>query len=346
MTSKAVHSKDRKDPVELNKNFDSSKENTPVGDVERKIESRGKHNPDEGKEKQDNVRGFASTSSGGVSQINVTGASRSNVHGFGGHSPARKKPCGGNGVVAGKLSGNKNIVRNPGGSGTTGLAVRGNGSRTVTVKGKTGTQTETKVKECSNEASHIAFQGHGHTLGGSVGKVSRLLSLSTSQFHSNSPPPSTALQTQTNSESNIHSGAKINRRDGTSCSPVSSAEGNATPKLQKSLDCFVVTPTSEPIRKTVRCPVCDASVPERDINEHLDECVGNLSDDDVMKDKTSCEEVPSFAGEEVMSLGDSSINDSGELSQAEGEEGEQYPCPVCGECCTPATVNQHLDSHF
>uniref|UniRef100_A0A0P4W294 Protein with SprT-like domain at the N terminus n=1 Tax=Scylla olivacea TaxID=85551 RepID=A0A0P4W294_SCYOL len=367
-TSKAVYPKDKQDPVEINKTDDSGKENTPVGGVRRKIENGSKHNLGETKEKHDKVRGFASTSSGIVNQVKVTGASRSNVHGFGGHSPARKKPYGGNRPAAEKMPRSKNMVkRNPGGSGTTGIAVRGSGSRTVTVKGKTGTQTETQVKANSSEASHIAFQGQGHTLGGgTISKVSRLLSLSSS----NSVLSSTSLQTQTDSEPEVHMDIELDQRGSTSHSPVSSAEGNITRKRQKSLDCYVLTPSSsEPVRKTVRCPVCNVLVPERDINKHLDDCVGNSSDEDVMKEvenssdedvmkdaskEKTCKGIPPTNGEVVMCIEDSSINESingGELSQAGlqnscDEERIQYPCPVCGEGCSPATINQHLDTHF
>lgn len=316
MTSKASNSKERQNQVGLNKNDDSSKENISVGDVR----SGDKHNLDERKGTENNIRGFASTSSGGVRQVKVTGASRSNVHGFGSSSPVQKKPRTDNGIAAGKMPGNKNMVRgNPSHSGATGLAVRGGGSRTVTVKGKTATQTETRMNDSSNEVLHTAFQGQGHVIGGTAGKVSRLLSLSTSELPTNTP-----------------------------CSSVSSAKGNATPEVQQSLDCYVLSPSSpEPIRKTVKCPVCDAPLLERDINKHLDECVGNLSDEDVMKDKTSHDKImPSSSGEEMICLEDSSINENGELSQAEGEGGKQYPCPVCNELCSPATINQHLDSHF
>ena len=316
-TSKGVHTKDRRDPV----------------DAARKTSGR-KHSLDENEDKPNKVRGFASTSSGGVNQVKVAGASHSNVHGFGGHSPARKKPCPGNGVAAEKMSGSQNTVKgNNGSSGMTGLAVRGSGSQTVTIKGKTATQTGTKVKESSNETCYTAFQGHGHSLGGgNTSRVSKLLSLSTSQSH-NSKRPSTSLKTKT--ESRVNSDAMINRRDGTPSSPVSSPEGNTTQKCQKSLDCCVISPSSssEPIRKTIQCPVCDATVLERDINKHLDQCVGNLSDDE-MKDETKeapCEAIPSAS-----CRGFSGVD----------KESEQYPCPVCGECCSPETINQHLDSHF
>lgn len=284
-----------------------------------------------------------------MNQVKVTGASHSNVHGFGSHSPARKKSRTGNGISAEKkMPENKSMVkRKTGGSGTTGIAVRGSGSQTVTVKGKT--KTETQVKTSSNEPSHIAFQGKGHTLGGgAISKVSRLLSLSAS----NSVLPSTSLQTQ---ESEVCVDAELEQRGSISHSPVSSVEGNITRKRQKSLDCYVVTPSSsEPVRKTVSCPVCNVLVPERDINKHLDDCVGNSSDDDVMKEK-SCTGISPTSDKEVMDIEGHNINervDDGEHSQAGlqnscgEEEREQYSCPVCGECCSPANINHHLDTHF
>ncbi|XP_045137375.1 DNA-dependent metalloprotease SPRTN-like isoform X2 [Portunus trituberculatus] len=355
-TSKAVHSKDQQVPVEINKTRNSEKENTPVGGVRRKIENESKHNLGETKEKHDKVRGFASTSSGVVNQVKVNGASHSNVHGFGSHSPARKKPCGGNGIAAEKMPGSKNMVkRNTGGSGTTGVAVRGSGSRTVTVKGKTGTQTETQVKASTSEPSYTAFQGQGHALGGgTTSMVSRLLIFS----DSNSLLPSTSLETKLDSESGFHMDTELDQRGRTSPSSVSSAEDNVTKKCQKSLDCYVITPSSsESVRKTVRCPVCNVSVLERDINKHLDDCVGNSSDEDVMKDASkekSCKGMSPTNGEVVMCIEDNNINESinsGEHSQAglqtsNDVEREQYPCPVCGECCSPATINQHLDTHF
>ncbi|KAG0730273.1 SprT-like domain-containing protein Spartan [Chionoecetes opilio] len=357
VTSKVAR-KGRHDPVEIIKNDDSSKENISVDNVMRKKMSEGEHDLSKGTEKQNKLRSFASTSSGAVSQIKVTGASHSNVHGYGSHSPTRKKQRVDNGIAK-KVSGSKSTGKNPGGSGATGLAVRGSSSQTVTVRGKTSTQTKIQVEEKSNELSQTPFQGHGYILGDATGGASRLLSLcATSQFHSNSRPLSAVLQTQTDSETEVLSSAdaKLDRRNGKSHSSVSSAEGNKTPKRQKSLDCYVVTPSSsQPIRTTVRCPVCDTSMPEKKLNKHLDECIGNLSDEDMMQDKTKAASRTgmSSVSEEVRCLEDTTINGNGrQLPKADpivcqaGGEGEQYPCPVCGECWSPATINQHLDSHF
>lgn len=251
-----------------------------------------------------------------------------------------------------------------GGSGTTGLAVRGGGSRTVTVKGKTNTQSKTNTKEHSNEVETsplpVVFQGQGYTLGGSSSKVSKLLNQSSS---SNLQLPSSS--SESNKPKVDHSkreNSKCPNKEKVFCKSVSQTEGNSTHGKQKSMDCYVVSPSpSQPARKTVRCPVCDASVPEKDINKHLDECVTNHSDDEVVQNQnendtqeTSYSDILPPASQEVVCSGGSECCniDSGQISEASGSRcnrddlTELYPCPVCGEGCSPSTINNHLDSHF
>lgn len=268
--------------------------------------------------------------------------------------------------MTGKTFGSKNITKkNFGGSGTTGLAVRGSGSRTVTVKGKTSTHSKTNTKEHSSEVENsplkVAFQGQGYTLGGNSSSVSKLVL----------PSSSSTLQLPSTSSDSNKSKAHHPKRDNSMCpnkdkkdnifsSSVPRPEGNSSQIKQKSLDCYVGTSPLQSV-KTVRCPVCDASLPERDINKHLDECVKNHSDDEAVREETKdeaqetsfCEILPSVSQEAVCSegLGGQDI-DSSQVSEANGPQcngnkaAELYPCPVCGEGCLPATINDHLDSHF
>lgn len=343
---------------------DSLKEHVPENGLKKKTESGDQHSSSKKAEKQNNIQSLTGLSSGKVNQIKVAGASHSNVHGFGSQPPPQKKQRSGNEVAAGKKSGGKSMTqKNFGGSGTTGLAVRGGGSRTVTVRGKTNTQSKTNTKEHTSEVETsplpVVFQGQGYSLGGNSSKVSKLLNPS----YSNLQLPSTS--SESNKSKVDHSkteNSKCPDRDKKDvfCSSVSQTEGNSTRRKQKSLDCYVVSPSPlQSVRKTVRCPVCDASIPEKDINKHLDECVSNRSDDEAVQNENEAQEtsyseiLPSASQEVVCSGGSDSCDiDSGQISEASGsrynrdELAELYPCPVCGEGCSPSTINNHLDTHF
>lgn len=334
-----------------NRQNDFPEKNVPEQGLKEKIDNGGQQSLSDTSAKQKNIQRLNGSSGSKVSQIKVVGASHSNVHGFGSQPPPQKKPCNGNGVAAGKTSGGRNMIKNLGGSGMTGLAVRGGGSRTVTVKGKTSTHSKTDTKENNPEektnSSHIAFQGQGYSLGSSNSKVSKLLSLSVYSHR----PSSASLE------------SSKSQQDDRLRSHESQTTGNTPQMTHKSLDYHVVTLSpSQSDGKTTRCPVCDASVPEKDINKHLDACVGNLSDDepgsndlkDEAQDTSVCEILPSASNEGLYFLGSngSNVNSGREISEASssqchiGEVGELYPCPVCGECCSPATINSHLDTHF
>ncbi|XP_042217750.1 DNA-dependent metalloprotease dvc-1-like isoform X2 [Homarus americanus] len=245
-----------------------------------------------------NIHRLASTSSGTVSHVNIDSASRSRVHGFGGGPPAHKKPRstpGGStmGKPIGKAAGK------PSSGFGTGLAMRGGGSRTVTVKGKTSTKTESQagggIKTESTTPETSKFQGQGFNLGGSRTGVSRLLSLSNSSHPSDPHTASASLgetEISTNTEGSFHTvrKEKLNEEQGSwiSRSPTkgkSPLKGKkSSPNFQKSLDGYLL-PSSSKLSDSgeedfARCPVCDKAVSKRKINQHLDECLGEFDDED------------------------------------------------------------------
>lgn len=336
MTSQPSHSRNRQN--------DFPKENVPELSQQNKVGSGDYQSLDKKADNQNNIKRLNGLASDGkVSQISVAGASNSNVHGFGGHPPPQKKPCSGKGVAAGKTPRDSNMKKKTfSGSGATGLAVRGSGSRTVTVKGKTSTHSKTNTKEKSSEMetnpSLTPFQGQGYALGGNTtNTVSRLLSLSVS---AQPQPSSTSFKSRESkphcSEAENSAGSDKDKEDG-GCTVYVSQEGKTPKKIQKSLDLYVASPSpSQSLPNTVRCPVCETSVPERKINKHLDECVGNLSDNETVNETK----------DEILPSASRKVSEAGGSQCHEGELAELFPCPVCGECYSPSTINNHLDTHF
>lgn len=269
------------------------KENTPT------FPARKKSNTSGGGNLSANVHGLAGAATGTVKQVDVNNASKANVHGFGGGSPARKKPRHGpreastarsGGTVAGKPAGSFGLG--------TGLAFRNAGSKTVTVKGKTATKSEVRVEdgkgaESATTPTTLSFQGRGFTLGGSSAGASRLLSLSNSIQSSNTPAAfnSKTRNADYSSDEEPHNSERKDQKSNgkkswISRSPTKGKSPGQTdsPNYKKLLDNYVVSsPHKESYQgagDSVQCPVCDKAVNFRMYTHHLNECVGDFEDED------------------------------------------------------------------
>ncbi|XP_068226977.1 DNA-dependent metalloprotease dvc-1-like [Palaemon carinicauda] len=305
--------------------------------------------------KMNNIHGFGSTGTGTVKHVNVNNASRSQVHGFSGNSPVKKKPR----VSAGSGS---NVSTGPPRPGM-GLAVKsGSSSKTITVKGKTVSKAQSEA-ESAKPPSQTTFQGQGHALGGGSG-VSRLLSL----YSSSSPSGGSKAHPSNTSQKDDE---QVNKK---------SSEKSFRSQAQNIMG---------------KCPVCNKDIPETVLNKHINDCIGEFDDDDDMDEwDTSTPNVNGAVGGSMKKMDRISISsdDSDDLftgirntqttssknikemdqisvssddsddiftscekgpatsskrlpTESSGSD-ETFPCPVCGDHFTQALMNEHLDTHF
>ncbi|CAL4123391.1 unnamed protein product, partial [Meganyctiphanes norvegica] len=219
-----------------------------------------------------NVHGFGSTGTGDVVKKGVDNASRSNVHGFG------KATRGGRG------RGLKGVTTATGGStvgGTAGrgrgggnfTAMRGGGSKTVTVKGKTRTNEESDELDPSRISSlpedFVPFNGTGFSLGGqrstnSLSGASRLISIGINNSSHNPSRPQSILNNSQGTSSHL---------------PTSNIkpENSASQPFNYSTNSSSNSPFAND--KSVTCPVCNKLMPVGQVNLHLDECIGDFDED-------------------------------------------------------------------
>nr|XP_053633453.1 DNA-dependent metalloprotease SPRTN-like isoform X2 [Cherax quadricarinatus] len=324
--------------------------------------------------KLNNIHGFESRTSGTVKQVSVDNASQSKVHGFGGSCP--KKPCNVPVESSKRMSNGKAVGRPSGGFGTA-VAVRGSGSRTVTVKGKTSTKMDNQV-DASNKVENATslptvFQGQGYSLGGPSTGVSRLLSQGNELQSSESPMASTSFADNANishmqenssfKKENYESSPWISRPT-TGRSPVK--EDNTSQSSQKSLNSYFASPSSKyPDHNgdLGECPVCNKLFSKWKINQHLDECIGMFDDSRNVRNTDNADLkrplMQNKRKESVFTVSDddddqaaaespcsASKTSKSKGSMTDTSPGELYPCPVCNELFSDLKINQHLDKHF
>ncbi|XP_069185021.1 DNA-dependent metalloprotease SPRTN isoform X1 [Procambarus clarkii] len=359
------------------------KENMPVFGVKNKSSDKGSEDSfSSGGAKPKNIHGLGSTSSGPVKQVSVDNASKSKVYGFGGTSPAKKKPRN---VPKQSNMGNASAkaVGKPNGGFGSALAVRGGGSRTITVKGKLPVKTETQVNDGHKMESATSvptvFQGQGFSLGGPSTGISRLLSLTSSSDHStftsaSISPTETEILSDTEETSSLEKAQNHRQNPWISRSPAKRnrfVQGDKTPSsFNKPLGSSSASNQSDYSSDDLnKCPVCNKSFSKWKINQHLDECIGKVDDEDSWsaKNKNNSslkrplsqnvkkENVFTSEDDELEQFAQSSACSASKTERGEREtEGstsetcpeELFPCPVCNEFFSELNINPHLDKHF